>query len=62
MSKLSALRANTCPNEPFLNTICATEGISASNGMDFGPNFVPVRVEFGKFCATIKGRGFALPS
>ena len=35
--------------------------ICASQGMDLGPYFVPVRVGFRKFCAS-EGRGFAVPS
>ena len=35
--------------------------ICASKGMDLGPNFVPVRVGFCKFCAS-EGRGFPVPS
>ena len=35
--------------------------LCASKGMDLGPNFVPVRAGFCKFCAT-EGKGFAVPS
>ncbi len=35
--------------------------ICASKGMGLGPNFVPVRVGFRKFCAS-EGRVFAVPS
>ena len=35
--------------------------ICASKGMDLGPNFVPVKVGFHKFCAT-EDRGFTVPS
>ncbi len=35
--------------------------ICASKGVDLGPNFVPVRVGFRRFCAS-EGRGFEVPS
>ena len=54
--KFSVLHAKNCANEAFLNINCATEGtflwICDSKSMDLGPNFVPVMVEFDRFCAT----------
>ncbi len=54
-TEFSALRANTCASYPLFNNSCA------SKGMDLGPNFVPVRVGYRRFCAS-EGMGFAVPS
>ncbi len=53
------------PNNPF-STILVPQRVPffvnfASKGMDLGPNFLPVRVGFCKFCAT-EVRGFTVPS
>ena len=59
------LRANDCTNYPLFNNSCATKSTLFCGcvpvSMDLGPNFVPVRAGFRKFCAS-EGRGFAVPS
>ena len=52
LAKSPALCNNNCAivlqRVPFFVDLCQY----GSKGMDLGPNYVPVRAGFGKFCAT----------
>ena len=50
-----------CQRERKMSKFSLNGHICASKGMDFGPNFVPVRIGVSKFCAS-EGRGFAVLS